>query len=114
MWILKAKQQKTTVFLTAEPDDSLKTLKQQLQTALYDTSPLEETITIDGLTCSEKKENMIKEKKTIYIQLRIHGILQTDDNKSLQEAGLQDGDTVEFSRQQNGEWEPFEIEAYPE
>lgn len=104
MWILKAKQRKITVFLTAEPDDSLRSLKQQLEIALCDTFFLEKR---------ENKDDKMEDKISS-LQLRINGIIQTDDMKSLQEAGLQDGAILEFSCWKNGEWEPFESEPYPE
>ncbi|KTW26774.1 hypothetical protein T552_02775 [Pneumocystis carinii B80] len=99
MWILKAKQQKTTVFLTAKPNDTLKTLKQELQRALYDTSLLEKT-----------DDKMADENSCI--RLKIHGIIQMNEDKSLEEVGLEDGTFLEFSRLHNGVWEPFGFEPY--
>ncbi|QSL64279.1 hypothetical protein MERGE_000435 [Pneumocystis wakefieldiae] len=101
MWILKAKQQKTTVFLTAKPDDSLKTLKQELRKALCETSLLQRA-----------DDKMADEDECL--QLKIHGIIQMNEMKSLREAGLSDGAILEFSRLHNGVWEPFESESYPE
>ncbi|KTW32871.1 hypothetical protein PNEG_04314 [Pneumocystis murina B123] len=48
------------------------------------------------------------------LQLKIHGIIQMNDKKSLEEVGLEDGAILEFSRLHNGVWEPFESESYPE
>ncbi|KAG4303390.1 hypothetical protein PCANB_000273 [Pneumocystis canis] len=101
MWILRAKQERITVFLTVEPEDSLKMLKQQLYNALHDTQLNKIKITT---------ENDISEN----LQLKVHGMILYDEEKNLQEIGLKDEDIIEFSQYCNGEWESFNIEKIPE
>ncbi|KAG4305247.1 hypothetical protein PORY_001417 [Pneumocystis oryctolagi] len=93
MWTLRAKHGRITIFLIAAPEDSLKTLKAQLQTALQ-----------DAQLYTANNENL---------RLRIGGIVQTQDEQTLREVGLEDGAVFEFSQQLQGEWEPFYIESYP-
>ncbi|KAG5513645.1 hypothetical protein PMAC_000683 [Pneumocystis sp. 'macacae'] len=94
MWILRAKHARITIFLTAAPDDSLESLKQQLFIALHDTH--------------------LDDPNDDDLRLRISGIIHTDHTQTLRDAGLQDGAVFEFALRRHGQWMPFCIEPYPE
>ncbi|KTW31945.1 uncharacterized protein T551_00628 [Pneumocystis jirovecii RU7] len=94
MWILRAKHSRITIFLTAAPDDSLESLKQQLFTALRDTH--------------------FDDPNDDDIRLKISGIVHTDYTQTLSDAGLGDGAVFEFAPRRHGQWIPFYIEPYPE